>query len=79
MCTPVVPVIPALRKLRQEAYSEFEVTQVNLDENMKFSVRGKNRKEKLNSLFGRRQVLRKERLNQVRGDRDWSLPKKELL
>lgn len=61
------------QKLRQEAYSEFEVTQVNLDENMKFSVRGKNRKEKLNSLFGRRQVLRKERLNQVRGDRDWSL------
>lgn len=26
------------QKLRQEAYSEFEVTQVNLDENMKFSV-----------------------------------------
>lgn len=41
MCTPVVPVIPALRKLRQEGYSKFEVTQVNLDENMKFSVRGK--------------------------------------
>lgn len=71
MCTPA---IPALRKLRQEDYSEFEVSQANLDENMKSSVGwGREENKKIKSMFGWWCVPRKERLNQVCGEGYWSL------